>query len=125
MLTTPFLILFSNYFIIIIISSSSSSSSSSSWSSTYYVGGVVVVVVVVWWRPHLHTHQWIVPEYIRTLDSTDLSYVLHTYSIQECWMLDSNYESRHCVIISVRVFLRHLLVILVGWKIEFLTPKNL
>jgi hypothetical protein len=25
---------------------------------------------VVWWRPHLHRHQWIVPEYIRTLDST-------------------------------------------------------
>jgi hypothetical protein len=24
----------------------------------------------VWWRPHLHRHQWIVPEYIRTLDST-------------------------------------------------------
>jgi hypothetical protein len=33
---------------------------------------VVVVVVVVWWRPHLHRHQWIVPEYIRTLDSTGL-----------------------------------------------------
>jgi hypothetical protein len=24
----------------------------------------------VWWRPHPHRHQWIVPEYIRTLDST-------------------------------------------------------
>jgi hypothetical protein len=24
----------------------------------------------VWWRPHLHRHQWIAPEYIRTLDST-------------------------------------------------------
>jgi hypothetical protein len=35
---------------------------------------VVVVVVVVWWRPHLHRHQWIVPEYIRTLDSTALSH---------------------------------------------------
>jgi hypothetical protein len=33
---------------------------------------VVVVVVVVWWCPHLHRHQWIVPEYIRTLDSTAL-----------------------------------------------------
>jgi hypothetical protein len=33
---------------------------------------VVVVVVVMWWRPHLHRHQRIVPEYIRTLDSTDL-----------------------------------------------------
>jgi hypothetical protein len=33
---------------------------------------VVVVVLVVWWRPHLHRHQWIVPEYIRTLDSTAL-----------------------------------------------------
>jgi hypothetical protein len=31
---------------------------------------LVVVVVVVWWRPHLHRNQWIVPEYIRTLDST-------------------------------------------------------
>jgi hypothetical protein len=26
----------------------------------------------VWCRPHLHRHQWIVPEYIRTLDSTGL-----------------------------------------------------
>jgi hypothetical protein len=26
----------------------------------------------VWWLPHLHRHQWIVPEYIRTLDSTVL-----------------------------------------------------
>jgi hypothetical protein len=35
---------------------------------------VVVVVVVVWWRPHLHRHQWIVPEYIRTLNSTGLEF---------------------------------------------------
>jgi hypothetical protein len=35
---------------------------------------VVVVVVVVWWRPHLHRHQGIVPEDIRTLDSTGLDY---------------------------------------------------
>jgi hypothetical protein len=28
----------------------------------------------VWWLPHLHRHQWIVPEYIRTLDSTGLTF---------------------------------------------------
>jgi hypothetical protein len=50
---------------------------------------VVVVVaaaaaVVVWWRPHLHRHQWIVPEYIRTLDSTGL----------DNWLTDGK-EFRH------------------------------
>jgi hypothetical protein len=37
---------------------------------------VVVVVVVVGWRPHLHRHQWIVPEYTRTLDSTGLQCIV-------------------------------------------------
>jgi hypothetical protein len=30
----------------------------------------------VWWRPHFHRHQWFVPEYIRTLDSTALNCLL-------------------------------------------------
>jgi hypothetical protein len=42
---------------------------------------VVVVVVVVWWRPHLDRHQWIVPEYIRTLDSTGVQDALSTAEI--------------------------------------------
>jgi hypothetical protein len=39
---------------------------------------VLVVVVVVWWRPHLHKHQWIVPLYIRTLDSTAVDHTKFT-----------------------------------------------
>jgi hypothetical protein len=45
---------------------------------------VVVVVVVVWWRPHLHRHQCIVPENIRTLDSTEIGRMSSTDKLRKC-----------------------------------------
>jgi hypothetical protein len=44
---------------------------------------VVAVVIVVWLRPHLHRHQWIVPEYIRTLDSTALDSTKRVFSLED------------------------------------------